>query len=60
MSDVRFELRNERENDYLVTINGKGWKVFHSYNYSENYVRALCQRKTAETGNRWSFTPYAG
>lgn len=60
MSNVRYELRNERANDYLITINGKGWKVFHSYNYSESYVRKLCERKTAETGKTWNYTPFAG
>lgn len=58
--ELEWELRNERANDYLVTINGKGWKVFSSMTYSESYVRALCERKTASTGNVWKYTPFAG
>ena len=60
MSHVRFELRNERANDYFVSINGKGWKVFYSDQYSEKFVRAMCERKTLETGKKWEYTPFAG
>ena len=58
--ELEWELRNERPNDYLITIDGKGWKVFSSMTYSERYVRDLCERKTASTGKQWKYTPFAG
>lgn len=58
--ELEWELRDERPNDFLVIIDGKPWKVFYSTVYSENFVRSLCQRKTASTGSKWTYTPYAG
>lgn len=58
--ELEWELRNERANDFLVIINGKPWKVFSSMTYSENFIRNLCERKSAATGSEWKYTPFAG
>jgi hypothetical protein len=61
MSDVRFELRNEKPNDHAVYIDGRFWKVFYAKrNQGEAQIRALCDRKTRETGKTWTYSPFAG
>lgn len=57
--ELWWELRNEvaaqRYTDYPVSIDGKYWKTFAGRKYTHGWVKALCERKTVETGKTWTF-----
>lgn len=57
---IRDDHRFDPPNNWAIAIDGKIWKVFAPGKNQQYYLSNLCRRKTAETGKKWTLTPYAG
>jgi hypothetical protein len=60
--ELAWELRNEVviATRWAVSIDGRHWKTLDGKEYN---IKAMCERKTAETGKTWKASPvpvYAG